>query len=74
MALLFVGGIMNFWWIAAITAYIAIEKLAPGGKQVSWIMGGALIVCGGCASGASVGSDLKGVPSLCKGTECRAYH
>ncbi|MBB3318232.1 MULTISPECIES: DUF2182 domain-containing protein [unclassified Rhizobium] len=46
MALLFVGGIMNIWWIAAITAYIAVEKLAPGGKWVSRIMGGALIVCG----------------------------
>lgn len=46
MALLFVGGIMNFWWIAAISVYVAIEKLAPGGKQVSWIMGGTLIVCG----------------------------
>ncbi|UDF29001.1 UNVERIFIED_ORG: DUF2182 domain-containing protein [Roseateles sp. XES5] len=46
MALLFVGGIMNIWWIAAITVYVAIEKLAPGGKQVSRITGGALIACG----------------------------
>lgn len=46
MALLFVGGIMNIWWIAAMTVYVAIEKLAPGGKQVSRIMGGALVVCG----------------------------
>ena len=31
MALLFVGGIMNIWWILAITLYVAVEKLAPGG-------------------------------------------
>ena len=31
LALLFVGGIMNIWWILAITLYVAVEKLAPGG-------------------------------------------
>jgi len=46
MALLFVGGIMNIWWIAAITIYVAVEKLAPGGKRLSLVMAGALIVAG----------------------------
>jgi predicted metal-binding membrane protein len=46
MALLFVGGVMNIWWIAAITAYVAVEKLAPGGKNVSRIMAAALIIAG----------------------------
>lgn len=46
MMLLFVGGIMNIWWIAAITLYVAIEKLAPGGKRVSQIMAGLLMIAG----------------------------
>ena len=35
MALLFVGGIMNLWWIIAMMALVAIEKLAPQGPWVS---------------------------------------
>ena len=31
MALLFVGGIMNVWWILGIAVFIGVEKLAPGG-------------------------------------------
>jgi len=46
MALLFVGGIMNIWWIAAITIYITVEKLAPGGRRLSIVTAGALIVGG----------------------------
>ena len=46
MALLFVGGIMNIWWIVAITVYVAAEKLAPGGKRVSIVTAGALMVAG----------------------------
>lgn len=46
MALLFVGGIMNIWWIAAITIYVAMEKLAPVGKSLSIATAGALILAG----------------------------
>ena len=46
MALLFVGGVMNIWWIAAITLYVAVEKLAPGGRQVSRLMAAALVAAG----------------------------
>lgn len=46
MALLCVGGVMNIWWIAAITVYVALEKLAPGGKTVSRVMAGVLLVAG----------------------------
>lgn len=46
MALLFVGGVMNIWWIAAITLYVAVEKLAPGGRYVARAMGAVLIVVG----------------------------
>ena len=31
MALLFVGGVMNLAWIAALTLLVAAEKLLPGG-------------------------------------------
>ena len=46
MALLFVGGVMNIWWIAAITLYVAVEKLAPGGKTLARIMAGSLLLAG----------------------------
>ena len=41
MLLLFVGGIMNLVWIAAIAVFIAVEKLAPAGH---WIGKGAGVV------------------------------
>jgi len=33
MLLLFVGGVMNLWWIAALTVFVLLEKLAPFGAQ-----------------------------------------
>jgi predicted metal-binding membrane protein len=51
MLLLFVGGIMNLMWIAGLTLYVTIEKLAPFGeaaaKAIALILmaaGGALLV------------------------------
>ena len=46
MALLFVGGIMNIWWILGITLYVAAEKLAPFGKHLARPFGLALIAAG----------------------------
>jgi len=46
MALLFVGGIMNLWWIAGLTAFVALEKLARSGPLLSRAAGAALIVWG----------------------------
>jgi predicted metal-binding membrane protein len=43
MALLFVGGIMNLAWIAALSVLVLIEKVAPGGVAVSRITGGILL-------------------------------
>ena len=31
MGLLFVVGVMNLLWVAAVTAFVLIEKIAPGG-------------------------------------------
>jgi predicted metal-binding membrane protein len=33
MLLLFVGGVMNLWWIAALTVFVLLEKVAPHGAQ-----------------------------------------
>jgi len=43
MALLFVGGVMNFAWIVALTILIAIEKLLPRGDWFGRAVGLALI-------------------------------
>jgi predicted metal-binding membrane protein len=46
MALLFVGGIMNLWWIVGTALYVAVEKLAPGGRLVAGVMAAVLLVAG----------------------------
>lgn len=43
MALLFVAGVMNLWWIAALTALVLVEKLMPRGPVAGKITGLALI-------------------------------
>jgi predicted metal-binding membrane protein len=47
MALLFVGGVMNLAWIAALSIAVAIEKLAPRGERLAAVLGLALIAAGG---------------------------
>lgn len=46
MVLLFVGGVMNLAWIAALSIAVAVEKLAPGGERVSTALGLGLIAAG----------------------------
>jgi predicted metal-binding membrane protein len=46
MLLLFVGGVMNVTVIAALTAFVALEKFAPFGIQTSRISGVLLIAVG----------------------------
>ena len=46
MALLFVGGVMNLIWVAVITAYILIEKVAPARIWLSRIGGVAVLLWG----------------------------
>ena len=43
MALLFVGGVMNLAWIAALSIAVAIEKLTPRGESIATLLGVALI-------------------------------
>lgn len=46
MALLFVAGVMNLLWMALITAFVLIEKLAPRGDEIGRIAGVGLILWG----------------------------
>lgn len=46
MGLLFVSGIMNLVWIAAIALYVAFEKLLPVGRRLSMAAGAAMIFSG----------------------------
>jgi predicted metal-binding membrane protein len=43
MALLFVGGVMNLLWIAALTLLVAMEKLAPKGEILAKALGALMI-------------------------------
>jgi predicted metal-binding membrane protein len=47
MALLFVGGIMNLVWIAALALIVFIEKILPGGERVGRVLGVVLIAWAG---------------------------
>ncbi len=49
MALLFVGGVMNLYWIAGLAILVAVEKLALFGRATAFVTGCVLL-----ASGAAV--------------------
>lgn len=46
MAMLFVGGVMNLLWIAAIAGFILLEKTMPLARIGGRVIGGAMIVVG----------------------------
>jgi predicted metal-binding membrane protein len=46
MALLFVAGVMNLLWVAAIAVFVFVEKLAPQGLRVARVAGALLIAWG----------------------------
>jgi len=48
MGLLFLGGVMNLLWIAAISAFVFVEKMLPvsGVKTSERLTGWAMIVIG----------------------------
>ena len=39
MGLLFIGGLMNVLWVAAIALLVLIEKTFPLGNRASWLIG-----------------------------------
>ena len=47
MLLLFVGGLMNFYWVAGIAVYVLLEKTAPVGHWLSRLIGVGLVAWGG---------------------------
>jgi predicted metal-binding membrane protein len=46
MALLFVGGVMNLFWVAAIAGFVLVEKVAPRGNIVRRVAALLLIAWG----------------------------
>jgi len=46
MLVLFVVGVMNYAWIAVLTAFVLLEKFGPAGPGVARLAGLALIVAG----------------------------
>lgn len=46
MGLLFVGGVMNLLWVAAIAAFVLVEKVVPRGKVVAIASGVGFSVAG----------------------------
>ena len=46
MMLLFVGGVMNLWWIAGLTIFVLLEKAAPFGERGGRLSGIPLMLLG----------------------------
>jgi predicted metal-binding membrane protein len=46
MLLLFVGGIMNLLWIAGLSVFVLVEKIAPAGHWAARLAGIALAAWG----------------------------
>jgi predicted metal-binding membrane protein len=43
---LFVVGVMNLMWVAALTGFVLIEKIGPAGAIVARVAGAAMVVFG----------------------------
>ncbi len=46
MALLFVAGVMNLVWVAAIAAFVLVEKAVPGAEWIARLAGVGLLLAG----------------------------
>ena len=46
MMLLFVGGVMNLLWIAALSALVLLEKIVPSGRLIPRVVGLVLVAAG----------------------------
>jgi predicted metal-binding membrane protein len=53
MALLFVGGVMNLWWVIGIALYVLLEKVVPAGAWLGRALGAILCVAGVVLLGAT---------------------
>ena len=59
MSLLFVGGVMNFAWIAGIALFVLVEKLVPAGHRIGQVAG-AVLVAWGAVTLLAASAALKG--------------
>ena len=55
MALLFVGGVMNLAWIAALSLAVGVEKIAGRGERVAAVLGVAMLLAGAIKLAVIVG-------------------
>jgi predicted metal-binding membrane protein len=46
MALLFMAGVMNLLWVAAIAGFVLVEKVVPGGRLLGKVAGALLVAWG----------------------------
>ena len=46
MLLLFVGGVMNLFWIIALALLVLVEKLLPRGRTAGLVLAAVLAVAG----------------------------
>jgi predicted metal-binding membrane protein len=55
MGVLFVVGVMNLVWVAALSAFVLVEKVAPAGAAVARVAGAAMILAGVVLLAGSMG-------------------
>jgi len=46
MLLLFVFGVMNLVWVAALSVFVVLEKSLPGGRLIARVSGYAMLAAG----------------------------
>tara|TARA_B100000530_G_C15565997_1_gene332510 strand:- start:239 stop:394 length:156 start_codon:yes stop_codon:yes gene_type:complete len=46
MGLLFIGGIMNLYWIVGLIIFVAIEKLHEKGELLGKVLGAGAVISG----------------------------
>jgi len=56
MLLLFVGGVMNLLWVAALASLVLLQKLVPGGHLLSRMTGVVMAAAGGILLAHAVGA------------------
>jgi len=46
MCVLFVVGVMNLIWVAALTIFVLLEKVGPAGAMIARVAGAMMVVFG----------------------------
>jgi len=67
MTLLFVAGVMNLLWVAAIAAFIMLEKVVPAGQRMGQAAGALLVAGGVVLLGLALWGGMQ--PEMNPGTE-----